>query len=101
MDVQGLSPNPVWRDLTVEEDEVFPDVQLWEAFDEACARAEAVREDATARAAKERDRVVDSLRTSKVHSPNPIRQRHTLGGKQSRRLHKRSATWLAVRPRRS
>ena len=57
----------------MEEDEIFPGAQLWEAFDEACARAEAVREDAIAQAAKERDRVVDSLRAWKVHSPNRIK----------------------------
>ena len=57
----------------MEENEVFPGVQLWEAFDEACAKAEAVRESAIAQAAKERDRVVNLLSAWKVHASNRIK----------------------------
>jgi hypothetical protein len=57
----------------VEATEVFPGVQLWEAFDAACAKAEELRERMVVDAAKERDQIVSLLSAWKVHAPNRIK----------------------------
>jgi hypothetical protein len=52
--------------------EVFPDVTLWETFDEDCKQAEAVRDCSVEDATRERDRVVRSDPNWKVHSRDRI-----------------------------
>ena len=53
--------------------EAFSGAQLWDSFDEACAKAETVRVRAVEEAVKERDRVLNALCAWNAHAPDRIK----------------------------